>query len=184
MANHRQKTDPRAILITLMLREDHKKVTQLFDQYDATTNVNEKRDVVTAVLAALEVLTKLEEELIYPAWREYMDEQDVMDEALREHHVVHGLIEELKNMNPDDKKYSFKFTILSGHVKNRINEMEGKIFPQAERAELDWEGLTKRVMQRRQSLEQKTLWLLGVPVIFASETVRTPRMVLSRRSGC
>ena len=58
-----------------------------------------------------------------------------------------------------------KFTALSEHVTHHIKEEEGKMFPQAEKAELDWERLTTHVMQRRQSLEQKPLWLLGVPVI-------------------
>ena len=126
---------------------------------------NEKRDIVTAALAALEVHATLEEELIYPAWREHVDEQDLMDEAREEHHVVHLLIKELKNMDPEDERYDAKFTVLREQVQHHMKEEEGKMFPRAEKADLDWERLTKHVMQRRQSLEQKPLWLLGVPVI-------------------
>ncbi|MEO5631261.1 MAG: hemerythrin domain-containing protein [Nitrospiraceae bacterium] len=84
MANHAQTIEARVILITLMLREDHQKGRQLFDQFDESTNQNEKRDIVTAALAALEVHATLEEELIYPAWREHMDEQELMDEVREE----------------------------------------------------------------------------------------------------
>ena len=34
--------------------------------------------------------------LIYPTIRQHLDEVDVMDEALEEHHVAHVLINELK----------------------------------------------------------------------------------------
>ena len=183
MANHAQKFDAKATLITLMLREDHQKVGQLFDQFHKTTNAHEKRDIVTAALAALEVLATLKEELIYPAWREHVNEQNLMDEALKEHQMVHALIKELRNMDPEDKRYGLKFTALSSHVQHHIKEEEGKMFPQAEKAEFDWEGLTTHVMQRRQSLEQKPLWLLGVPVVFASEPVRATRGLQPHRSG-
>ena len=54
----------------------------------------------------------------------------------------------------------------------------------AERTDLDWDRLSTHVVQRRQSLEQKPFWLLGVPVIVnARETAGATRAVLSGRSG-
>ena len=182
MANHAQKIDARATLITLMLREDHQKVRQLFDQFHETTKTYENRDIVAAALAALEILVTLKEELIYPAWREHMDEPDLVDEALKEHHVVHMLIKELKNMNPEDKRYSPKLAVLGEYVQHYINEDERKMFPLAEKADLDWERLTTHVVERRQSLEHKTLWILGVPVmVSASKTVCATRAVFFGR---
>jgi len=165
MANHGNAIDARETLITLMLREDHQKVNQLFDQFSETTNQNEKRDIVTAVIETLEVHEKLEEELIYPAWQEHVDEQSLMDKALEEHRVVHLLIKELKNQDPENARYNASFRVLRRTIEHHIKEEEGKIFPQAKKADLDWERLTKQVMQWRQSLDQKPLWLLGVPVI-------------------
>ena len=139
---------------------------------------------MTAAITALEVHATLEEELIYPAWNEHVDEQSLTDEAFAEHHVAHLLIKELKNTNPEDESYLAKFTTLSEHVTHHIEEEEGKMFRQAEKADLDWDQLTKQVIERRQSLEQKTLWLLGVPVIVsARETVSATRRVLSYRPG-
>lgn len=184
MAIHGNTIDARATLITLMLREDHQKVKQLFDQFKESTNTHEKLDIVTAAIAALEVHATLEEELIYPAWKEHVDEQSLTDEAFAEHHAVHVLIKELKSINPEDESYLAKFTTLSEHVTHHIEEEEGKMFRQAEKADLDWDRLTKQVIERRQSLEQKTLWLLGVPVIVsARETVSATRRVLSCRPG-
>lgn len=184
MATHGNTIDARATLITLMLREDHQKVKQLFNQFKESTNTNEKLDIVTAAITALEVHATLEEELIYPAWKEHVDEQSLTDEAFAEHHVAHLLIKELKNTNPEDESYLTKFTTLSEHVTHHIEEEEGKMFRQAEKADLDWDQLTKQVIERRQSLEQKTLWLLGVPVIVsARETVSATRRVLSYRPG-
>ena len=184
MANNGNTIDARATFITLMLHEDHQKVNQLFDQFSESKNTNEKLDIVTAAIAALEIHAALEEELIYPAWKEHLDEQSLMDEALAEHHVMHLLIEELKKLDPDDERYNAKFTALSEHTTHHIKEEEGKMFRQAEKTNLDWDRLTKQVIARRQSLEQKPLWLLGVPVIVnARETVSATRKVLSYRPG-
>jgi hemerythrin superfamily protein len=167
MANHGNTIDARATLVTLMLREDHQKLKQLFDQFNESTNRREKLDIVTAAITALEVHATLEEELIHPAWKEDVDEQS-LTEALAQHHVVDLLIEELKKMDPEDERYNAKFIVLSEHVTHHIKEEEEKIFPQAEKANLDWDRLTKQVIERRQRLERKTLWLLGVPVIVSS----------------
>ncbi|MEO6307620.1 MAG: hemerythrin domain-containing protein [Nitrospiraceae bacterium] len=184
MANHGNTIDARATFITLMLREDHQKIKQLFDQFKESTNINEKLNIVTAAITALEVHATLEEELIYPAWKEHVDEQRLTDEAFAEHHVVHVLINELKNINPEDERYIPQFTALSEHVTHHIEEEEGKMFRQAEKADLDWDRLTKHVIERRQNLEHKTLWLLGVPVIgSARKTVSATRGVLSHRPG-
>jgi hypothetical protein len=113
-----------------------------------------------------------------------VDEQGLTDEALAEHHVVHLLIQELKEINPEDERYNATFTVLSERVKHHIKEEDEKMFPQAEKADLYWDRLTKHVIERRQSLEQKTLWLLGVPVIVsARETVSVTRGVPSYRPG-
>lgn len=184
MANQAQTIEARATFITLMLREDHQKVRQLFEQFDKTT-ITKKREIVREALAVLEVHATLKEELIYPAWREHVHEQslDLMDEVRETLHIVHALVNALKNMDPEDKRYESMCMALRDQVTHHINE-EGKMFLLAEQTDLDWERLTTHVVQRRQSLEQKPLWLLGVPVIVnVRETVRATRAVLSGRSG-
>lgn len=184
MANHEHAIDARATFITLMLREDHQKVKKQFAQFNESMTTNERLDIVTAAIAALEVHAPLEEELIYPVWKEQVDEQSLTDEALAEHHAVHVRIEALKKMDPEDERYNATFTVLSEHVTHHIKEEEGKMFPQAEKADVDWDRLAKHVIERRQSLEHKTLWLLGVPVIVsAREPFSATRGVLSCRPG-
>jgi hemerythrin superfamily protein len=185
MANYAQTIEARATFITLMFREDHQKVRQLFEQFEKTT-MTKKREIVKETLALLEVHIKLKQELIYPAWREHVHEQslDLMDEARETLHIAHGLIKALKNMGSEDERFETMYAALRKQVTHHINEEEGKLFPLMEQTALDWERLTTRVIQRRQSLEQKPLWLLGVPVIVsARETVSTTRAVLSGRSG-
>jgi len=81
-----------------MLKNDHKKVQELFEQFKAADDSRSKSRLVVEAIRELEIHSKLEETLIYPAIREKIDQDDVMDEALEEHHVAHVLIKELKRI--------------------------------------------------------------------------------------
>ena len=98
---------------------------------------------------------KLEEELIYPAIRAAIDDDDLMDEALEEHHVVHGLIGELKKMKPRDERYDAKFTVLAENVRHHIKEEESDMLPKAEDCDIAWEELYSPVTKRKEQLMGK-----------------------------
>ncbi len=94
--------------------------------------------------------------LIYPAIRPQLDDDDLMDEALEEHHVVHQLIAELKEIKPHSERFDAKFTVLAESVKHHIKEEEGEMLPKAEDADIDWEDLEKQVMKRIDQLMSKS----------------------------
>ena len=141
--------------VTDMLRKDHKKVKGLFEEFELADDATAKQRIVETVLKELEVHSKLEEELIYPAIRAEIDDNDLMDEALEEHHVVHGLLGELKKMKPSDERYDAKFTVLAENVRHHIKEEESEMFPKAEDCEIDWEALCSQVVKRKEQLTAK-----------------------------
>jgi hypothetical protein len=103
-------------------------------------------------LKELDVHTALEEEIIYPAIRAKIEDEDIMDEALEEHHVAHVLIEELKVMQPSDDRYDAKFTVLAESVKHHVKEEESQVLPKAEKMEIDSPALQEQVAERKQEL--------------------------------
>lgn len=145
-----------AALVTDMLREDHKKVQGLFKKFKKAETAKDKQQIVAAALLALEVHAELEEKLIYPAICSEIDAQDLdqelMEEALEEHHVVHGVIEELKKMNPDDERYDAKFTVLGEFCNHHIKEEEEEMLPQAECSDIDWDVLSAQVIELKSQL--------------------------------
>jgi hemerythrin superfamily protein len=141
--------------VTDMLREDHKKVKGLFEEFEQAEDATTKKRIVETALTELEVHSKLEEELIYPAIRAEIDNDELMDEALEEHHVVHGLLEELKKMKPGNERYDAKFTVLAENVRHHIKEEESEMFSKAEDCEIDWETLCSQVVKRKEQLTAK-----------------------------
>ena len=131
-----------------MLKEDHKKVKSLFDEYkDAESD--RKYEIAKTAIQELEIHAALEERIIYPAIRAAIDADELMSEAVEEHHLVHVLIAELKKLKQYDERFEAKFSVLSELVKHHIEEEEGEILPQAEESTLDWEQLRTQVMKRK-----------------------------------
>ena len=137
-----------------MLKEDHNKVKELFEEFESAKG-RERGEIAQTAIQELEVHADLEETLIYPAIRKALDEDDMMNEAVEEHHLVHVLIKELKRLKPGDEKFQAKFTVLGELVKHHVEEEENEILPQAEESDLDWEGLESRVMKRKETLMAK-----------------------------
>lgn len=137
-----------------LLREDHRKVQDLFEEFEGADNRSRQR-IVDQALTELEIHAKLEEGLIYPAIREVLDEEELMDQALEEHHVVELLIKELRKMGPKDERYSAKFQVLCEIVKHHIEEEESQILPQAEGSDLDLAELGQDAMMQKEKLTAK-----------------------------
>lgn len=137
-----------------MLREDHRRVQDLFEEFESADNRSRQR-IADSALTELEIHAKLEEGLIYPAIREALDEKDLMDRALEEHHVAEVLIKELRKMGPKEDRYSAKFKVLSELVKHHIEEEESQILPQAEETDIDFMELGQEAVTRKEKLMAK-----------------------------
>jgi hemerythrin-like domain-containing protein len=98
------------------------------------------------------VHTTLEEEVFYPAVREAIEDEDLLNEAAVEHESAKMLIDQLENMDPDDPNYHATFTVLGEYVKHHIKEEETEMFPQAEKSDLDFDSLGDRMRSRKEEL--------------------------------
>ena len=137
--------------VLTMLKTDHKKVKALFAEYQEATP-RKQQDIAQTVIQDLEIHAELEEELIYPAIRKGTKDDKLMNEATEEHHLVHVLIAELKELEPSDATFKAKFTVLGELVKHHVKEEEGEMFPEAQRAKIDWEALEAEVTERKEQL--------------------------------
>src|SRR6185295_10078355 len=89
------KTQAKAPNALTMLKEDHDKVKDAFKQFESLDreDVATCRELVESVCADLRVHTLLEEEIVYPAVRAAIGDEDLMNEAAIEHETAKTLIE-------------------------------------------------------------------------------------------
>ena len=137
--------------VLTMLKADHKKVKGLFGEYHEATP-RKQQEIAQTIIQELEIHAELEEELIYPAIRKGTKDDKLMNEATEEHHLVHVLIAELKELESSDATFKAKFTVLGELVKHHVKEEEGEMFPEAQKAKIDWEALKAEVMERKEHL--------------------------------
>jgi hemerythrin-like domain-containing protein len=137
-----------------MLKEDHDKVKKAFKEFEKLDREDTEalRQLVQTVCEELKVHTTLEEEIFYPALREAIDDEDIMNEAQVEHETAKMLIEQLENMGADDPNYHATFTVLGEYVKHHVKEEEDEMFPEAKKTDLNFEELATRMRERKTEL--------------------------------
>jgi hypothetical protein len=105
-----------------MLKADHQKVQKLFEQFEAAEEQSEKDQIIEEAITELKVHASLEEEVLYPAVRGQIEEEDLINEAEVDHHVAKLRIAELQEPTDDDDRRNSRFKVLSETVKHHIEE--------------------------------------------------------------
>jgi hemerythrin-like domain-containing protein len=137
-----------------MLKTDHRHVQDLFTRFE-DADKRTRTSIAEEALTALEVHATLEEQLVYPAIAEVIEDEETVNEAKEEHHVAKLIIKELHKMDPGDEAFATKFKVLGELVSHHIEEEEGEIFPQAQEGGFDPESLGEEVSKRKAKLMQK-----------------------------
>lgn len=141
-----------------LLKEDHKKVKDLFDEFENTNNRRSQQRIVREAILELDVHAGIEEEIFYPAYAEaaQSEGEEIVLEAEEEHHVVHLLIGELRGMSEVDERTAAKFTVLAENVRHHIQEEEKEMLPKAKKLLGDrLEELGEQMMQRKRELTRE-----------------------------
>lgn len=120
-----------------MLKKDHKTVEGLFKKFEKAgerAHVTQ-RDLAGRIVEELSVHAAIEEQVFYPAVREAVfGTEDMVLEALEEHHIVKWVAHELDSMEPDEERFRAKMTVLIELVRHHVEEEEGDLFPEVRKA--------------------------------------------------
>jgi hemerythrin-like domain-containing protein len=140
-----------------ILKKDHERVKQLFDEFDKAEGRPAKEKIIAAAVQELKIHAVLEEEIFYPAVRSHVGAEK-MNEADEEHHVAKLLIAELDARKGDQGHRDAKFQVLAESVRHHIKEEESEVLPKAKSMDLDFEALGDKMLRRK-----KVLLSRGVP---------------------
>jgi hemerythrin superfamily protein len=120
-----------------LLIADHNRVRGLFTRFQAAegSNDGEAARLAATIFEELEVHTKIEEEVFYPAVSSLNDEiHDLVTEGIEEHHVVDSLMAEAKELEPSDEAWAAKLKVLIENVEHHAGEEEEELFPLVRKA--------------------------------------------------
>jgi hypothetical protein len=110
-------------------------VKTLFKRVEKTEDAPGRTQLLDQITQALELHTRLEEEIFYPAVRglETRKAEEMVAEAFEEHHVVKLVLKDLPNIDPEDERFEAKMTVLSELVEHHADEEEEEMFTTAQR---------------------------------------------------
>jgi len=162
-ARTQQAEDPIKIL-----KEDHTKVKDLFDEFEKAEDRRSQMRIAKTAIGELKVHAAIEEEIFYPGVASTVDDEEMMEEATQEHHVVHMLIDELEGQNLAPEVFHAKFIVLAENVRHHIKEEEGEMMPKVDADEATMQELASRMAQRKEEL-------LANPDSIRSRTNSRPR---------
>lgn len=135
-----------------MLKADHKKVTELFEEFEKTQSSSKKAALVAEICTELTVHAQLEEEIFYPAVKEALRDDELVPEATVEHATVKDLIAQVKDVEPDGEDYDAKVKVMSEYVKHHVKEEQNEMFPKAQKTKLDMVALKDQMTARKEEL--------------------------------
>jgi len=142
-----------------LLMEDHKKVKKLFKEFEKLSkqeDIDGKVEIANQICEELTVHATIEEEIFYPAARDAIGDEDIVNEAIVEHASAKDLIAQIQEMSGDDEMYDAKVTVLSEYINHHVEEEEKEMFPKAKKAKMDLESLGMQLMERKEELMTET----------------------------
>lgn len=151
----------RAPAATDLLRDDHRKVKQLFQAFQKLDedDVASRASLFESIHQELTVHARIEEEIFYPAVAEAVEDEDTADlieDAREAHEEVKTLLEEMTELNPDAEAFAAKMTALRENVERHAEEEEKELFPCFKELDKEiQEEVAERILDRRNELSSE-----------------------------
>jgi hemerythrin superfamily protein len=137
-----------------LLKEDHRKVEDLFEQFEKARSDDRKQKLALEICKELTIHAMIEEEIFYPAC-EGQVEEDLLKESIVEHDAAKVLIAEIEAGSPVDEFYDSKVKVLQEEIEHHIEEEEQPkkgLFAQAREADIDLKAIGEQLARRKEQL--------------------------------
>jgi hypothetical protein len=126
----------------------------MFFQFDQLENEDEKQTLVQKIIRELFIHATVEAQVVYSAIRkeatDLSETEDLMDEAVTEHHMVKLLMSELSHMEADDDFYDAKVCVLGELVRHHVQEEEKNMFAKMKEADMDLKKLGQKFLTQKE----------------------------------
>jgi hypothetical protein len=116
-----------------LLKADHERVAQLFEQLESASG-REKLTVFEEIRTELELHAHIEEKIFYPALEQPEETRDLTMEAYEEHAQVKKLLRELGRSRTANEEWETKAKVLQENVEHHVEEEENELFIKARQA--------------------------------------------------
>lgn len=124
-----------------LLKADHQRVSELFDQLQQAEDIDQKRDIFESIRDELTAHADIEENYFYPIFQDKEGFEDLIDESIDDHAEMKDLIEEIDSLD-DESELEDRFDELQEIVDGHVTEEERELFPKVRKV-MDEAALAK-----------------------------------------
>jgi len=139
-----------------LLDADHLAVHGLFQAYRELVRAKatplQRRALAEEICMELTIHARLEEELFYPAVRESLQDDDLLDEAEEEHGSAREFIAQILCTPAEDALYDAKVAVLSEYVERHVRNEREQVFNRVLATGLDLQSLARSLTTRKEEL--------------------------------
>jgi len=136
---------------------DHESISHLFSKYEellaSGADVAARKALALLICRALAAHATAEEELLYPAARDALEDDATLDGAQNDHDSMRMLMRQIEALDAADGRFDAMVTMLERVVAEHVQQEEGNLFPRLEYTSLDLDGLGQRIVARRSEVE-------------------------------
>jgi hypothetical protein len=100
----------------------------------------------------LRVHTQIEEEIFYPVSREFLKDEEIVNEAVVEHQSAKDLMAQIEGMDPSEQYYDAKVSVLKEMIEHHVEEEEKEYFPEVQKSEMDTKAVGQQMQARKEEL--------------------------------
>ena len=146
---------PDAAVIALLL-QDHDEIRQLFQDLAAHAGADEnivtQREWMDRLERAMTLHASVEAEIFYPLAGDLLDDPELPRAAMLDHRRMTALLDEMRHLSPDDRRYGEHLGALQTLVERHLNDEENELFPLAGELLDGADDIVMRVFTRREQL--------------------------------
>lgn len=139
-----------------LLDADHLSVHALFQSYKELVSTRasalQRRALAEEICMELTIHAKLEEELFYPAVRDALNDDDVLDEAEDEHGSQREFVAQILATQPEDELYDAKVAVLAEYVERHVRKEREEVFNRVLASRIDLQSLGRSISVRKEEL--------------------------------
>jgi hemerythrin superfamily protein len=135
-----------------LLKADHRKVETLFSDFEKAGGEARQLQIARKICLELKIHTQIEEEIFYPAARDFLEDDEIVNEALVEHQAAKELIAQIETMDAADEMFEAKVTVLQEQIEHHVEEEEKEFFPQVQKSDMDTKAIGEQLLARKQQL--------------------------------
>ncbi len=139
-----------------LLDADHLSVHAMFQSYRELVRTRatplQRRALAEEICMELTIHAKLEEELFYPAVRDALNDDELMDEAEDQHGSQREFVAQILATQPEDELYDARVAVLAEYVEHHVRQEREQVFNRVLASRIDLQSLGRSIGVRKEEL--------------------------------